>query len=75
MYYYYENDGQQNNENNMNDNIELNNTNNIENKIDINLIQNNSKIEGGGFYEVNVNFLLEKIIVELKKLNKIELQY
>ena len=71
--YYYANDDQQNNENNMNDNIELNNTNNIENKIDINLIQNNSKIEGGGFYEVNVNFLLEKIIVELKKLNKIEL--
>ena len=71
--YYYANDDLQNNENNMNDNIELNNTNNIENKIDINLIQNNSKIEGGGFYEVNVNFLLEKIIVELKKLNKIEL--
>ena len=70
---YYANDEQQNNENNINDNIVLNNTNNIENKIDINLIQNNSKIEGGGFYEVNVNFLLEKIIVELKKLNKIEL--
>ena len=74
---FYNNQEEQiNNEINLNtnNNIIMNNiNNNIENKIDINLIQNNSKIEGGGFYEINVNFLLEKIIIELKKLNKIEL--
>ena len=74
---FYNNQEEQiNNEINLNtnNNIIMNNiNNNIENKIDINLIQNNSKIEGGGFYEINVNILLEKIILELKKLNKIEL--
>ena len=65
---FYTNEVQKDNENyNMNDE----NMNN--NKIDINLIQNNSKIEGGGFYEINVNILLEKIILELKRLNKLEL--
>ena len=64
---YYINEEQKEKEEKDNEN------NNINNKIDINLIQNNSKIEGGGFYEINVNILLEKIILELKKLNKIEL--
>lgn len=63
--------GDNNNINSANNNININN--NPKNKIDISLIQNNSKIEGGGFYEINVNTLLEKIIIELKKLNKIEL--
>ena len=67
---YYINEEQKEKEENDNEN---NINNNINNKIDINLIQNNSKIEGGGFYEINVNILLEKIILELKKLNKIEL--
>ena len=67
---YYINEEQKEKEEN--DNVN-NINNNINNKIDINLIQNNSKIEGGGFYEINVNILLEKIILELKKLNKIEL--
>ena len=67
---YYINEEQKEKEENNNEN---NINNNINNKKYINLIQNNSKIEGGGFYEINVNILLEKIILELKKLNKIEL--
>ena len=61
-----------------NNNIETINNNDINiikksEKIDISLIDNDCKIEGRGFYEINVNILLEKILVELKKINKIEL--
>ena len=66
---YYEN------KKSMNDELDMNieNDNNIENEIDINIIDNNSKIDGCGFHEINVNILLEKVIEELKKLDKIEL--
>ena len=62
----------------INEEQKINDINNISEKnsvdnIDISFIDNNSKIEGGGFYEINVNILLEKIITELIKLNKIEL--
>ena len=67
---YYINEEQKINEEN--NDIIMNDIDN-NNKIDINLIQNNSKIEGGGFYEINVNILLEKVILELKRLDKIEL--
>jgi hypothetical protein len=65
-------------EKNDNNNIEAvnNNDNKIikkSEKIDISLINNDCKIEGGGFYEINVNILLEKILNELKKINKIDL--
>ena len=69
---YYLIEEKLNNEININNN-EINMNNNIVNKIDISLIHNNSTIEGRGFYEINVNILLEKIISELKKLNKLEL--
>lgn len=41
--------------------------------IDINLISDNCKIKGGGFKENNVNLILEKVIIELQKINKIDL--
>ena len=65
-----------NNINNNEDNvININNTkdNTIENKIDISLINDNCKIKGGGFKESNVNIILEKILNELQKINKIDL--
>ena len=61
-----------NEEQKINDINNISEKNNVDN-IDISFIDNNSKIEGGGFYEINVNILLEKIITELIKLNKIEL--
>ena len=57
---------------NRNDNI-LNNNISNKNNIDISLIYIDSKIEGGGFYETNVNIILEKVLDELKKINKIDL--
>ena len=58
----------------VNQNINENNIiNKNENKIDISLIYTDSKIEGGGFYETNVNIILEKVIDELQKINKIDL--
>ena len=67
-----------NDQNNGNDNIEVKNLDknvlkNKESKIDISLIYNDCKIEGGGFYEINVNIVLEKILNELRKINKIDL--
>ena len=41
--------------------------------IDISLISDNCKIKGGGFKENNVNLILEKVIIELQKINKIDL--
>ena len=71
---YYSNINNENNIEEINQNI---NEKNIiiknENKIDISLIFTDSKIEGGGFYETNVNIILEKVIDELKKINKIDL--
>ena len=43
------------------------------NEIDISLIYTDSKINGGGFYESNVNILLEKVLNELAIINKINL--
>ena len=58
-----------------NNDIENNSNDNNFNKtqIDISLIYGESKIEGGGFYETNVNILLEKVINELRLINKIDL--
>ena len=72
---YYSNNENENittNDKYANDNINNNNIND-DNKIDLCLINNNSKMNGGGFYETNVNIILEKILNELKKINKIDL--
>ena len=49
------------------------NQNNNDSIIDLSLINNNCSMIGGGFYETNVNIILEKILNELKKINKIDL--
>ena len=57
-------------------NISNNNINNInknENKIDLSLIMINSRLDEGGFNEINLNIILEKVLNELKKINKVYL--
>lgn len=66
-----------NNDNGNNNIINLNKITNekLDNKvdIDISLISDNCKTKGGGFKENNVNLILEKVIIELQKINKIDL--
>ena len=71
--YYSNNNNDINITSEINQNRNGDNFNNKQNKIDISLIDNDSKVEGGGFYETNVNILLEKVLDELKKINKIDL--
>ena len=59
--------------NNDSNNISNNNIIKNENKIDLSLIMINSRLEGGGFNEINLNIILEKTLNELKKIDKLYL--